>query len=482
MKKFLTLILAVLMILSFVACNNALSGDTNSESNNTENNNGGESTDNGHTDSDDSNLNDEKPMCATHNYVNNICSVCNCSLWNGNIDTSWYSVVDTEFNISTAEQFAGFAQLVNNGTNFHDTTIELSVNIDLNNKEWVPIGTANTPFAGVLNGAEHTISNLIITSVSSSNLTESFGLLGYSEGKIENVNVDNLKIDITLDNNIYVGGVVGYNSGTINNCHANGAIAANTVSHGVFIGGVAGENEGDIKNCSNKSDVSCEGSSIYMGGVVGRSWEIVSIEQCSSSGDISGISSHNCYIGGIVGQIGNKKREKSVIKNCYSLGDISGSSEQKCFVGGLVGFLYNGSEIYNSYAFGNITGASLLKEHYVNFGGDSNNYAGGLVGYIDYAHFTRSLSVSNCWATSNIVLKTENGDGYAGFICGNYDEALFSNCYYSNEMLVETDHVVTFGTPANSNDFKNIAFYQNKMTAWDSKIWNLIDKTYPTLK
>lgn len=499
MKKLLTLILAMLMLLSFFACRITSNRVTNSENNNATNNNENESTNNGNTDSDNNGLNVNKTICTSHNYVNNICSVCNCSLWNGEIDTSWYSVVNTEFNISTAEEFAGFAKLVNDGTDFHDVTIKLCSHLDLNAKEWAPIGflTGTFPneikqaFAGTFDGAGYNITNFVITAVASSNSTNSVGLFGYSQGKIENIILDKFRIDVkmatsSLDGatlgDIYVGGISGYNSGIINNCKTNGLIEVTTASHNVIIGGVAGENEGNIKSCINNSNVSGEGCYIYGGGVVGRNWEIGSIEKCSSSGDISGIGTYDCHIGGLIGQIGNKTREKSVIKNCYSTGNIFASSEQKCFAGGLVGFLYNGAEIYNSYALGNIIGESSLKNHYTNLNGNSNSYAGGLVGYIDYAYYTRSLSVHDCWVTSGIDLKTENGDGYAGFICGNYDEVLFSNCYYSNEVLLKADHIITFGTPAGSEVFMNIAFYQNKMTAWDGNIWNLADKTYPTLK
>jgi len=497
MKKLLALILTVSMLLFLVACIKT-TNNNGFDTNNDDINNG--VVDNSEsTSTNNDKQNDVKTICDTHNYIDNICSACGCSLWSGEVDTSWYSVVNTEFNISTAEQFAGFAKLVNAGTDFYGATITLSSHLDLNEKEWKPIGfltgtlsnEIKQAFAGTFDGAGYNITNFIITSVISSDSTNSIGLFGYSEGKIENIILDRFHIDIGIAKSspngaplgaIHVGGIAGCNSGIINNCKTNGIIEVNAVAHNVILGGVAGENEGDIKSCTNNSNVSGEGCHIYGGGVVGRNWEIGSIEKCSSCGDISGIGTYDCHIGGLVGQIGNKKREKSVIKNCYSTGDVSGLSEQKCFVGGLVGYLYNGSEINNSYAFGNITGVSLLKEHYINFGGDSNNYAGGLVGYIDYAYYTRSLSVSNCWATSNIKLQTENGDGYAGFICGNYDEALFSNCYYSEEMLVETDHVVTFGTPANSNDFKNIVFYQNKMTAWNSEIWSFKDGEYPTLK
>ena len=53
----------------------------------------------------------DKILCKNHNYVNNVCQSCNCSLWSGEVDTSWYSAVKKEFEITTAEQLAGFASL-----------------------------------------------------------------------------------------------------------------------------------------------------------------------------------------------------------------------------------------------------------------------------------------------------------------------------------------------------------------------------------
>ncbi len=58
MKKLLTLILTALMLLSLVACDNITSGVTNNSSNDIEKNEGGDSTNNGHTSS-DNNLNDD---------------------------------------------------------------------------------------------------------------------------------------------------------------------------------------------------------------------------------------------------------------------------------------------------------------------------------------------------------------------------------------------------------------------------------------
>lgn len=37
----------------------------------------------------------------------------NIDIWNGTYDTSWYSSYENEFHISTPEQFAGVAEIVN---------------------------------------------------------------------------------------------------------------------------------------------------------------------------------------------------------------------------------------------------------------------------------------------------------------------------------------------------------------------------------
>lgn len=35
--------------------------------------------------------------------------------WDGTADTTWYNDTDTEFHLTTAEQLAGLAEIVNNG-------------------------------------------------------------------------------------------------------------------------------------------------------------------------------------------------------------------------------------------------------------------------------------------------------------------------------------------------------------------------------
>ena len=91
--------------------------------------------------------------------------------WDGSADTSWYtSAPDAlEYRISTAEQLAGLAQLVNaepGTTNFAGKTFYLEKDLDLSGHEWISIGTVlggdcpEYSFCGVFDGQGHVISNL----------------------------------------------------------------------------------------------------------------------------------------------------------------------------------------------------------------------------------------------------------------------------------------------------------------------------------
>ena len=87
--------------------------------------------------------------------------------WDGTADTSWYTSAPdaSEYHITTAEQLAGMAKLVNEDTtNFINTTVYLDNDLDLSGHEWVSIGDgANTnhgSFQGIFNGQNHVIYNL----------------------------------------------------------------------------------------------------------------------------------------------------------------------------------------------------------------------------------------------------------------------------------------------------------------------------------
>lgn len=67
-------------------------------------------------------------------------------------DTTWYSA-NKNATITTKEQLAGLAKLVNNGT-FKAETVALGADIDLSGYVWIPIGTEESPFKGTFKGGQ----------------------------------------------------------------------------------------------------------------------------------------------------------------------------------------------------------------------------------------------------------------------------------------------------------------------------------------
>ena len=245
------------------------------------------------------------------------------TIWDGTADTEWYNETSTKFEISTAEQLAGLAELVNNGKNFSGKTISLTADIVLNNTSewenwessapnntWTPIGANwNSFFSGTFDGQGHTVSGIY-------NNSENFyqGLFGYNQGIIKNIGVR----ESYIKGDSYVGGVCGFNGGTISNCYNTGTV--NGIGENSNVGGVCGYNEyGTISNCYNSGKVS--GNS-YVGGVCGHNYGTIS----------------NCYFlqgtadGGING---NDESGKAEVK----------TSEQ--FASGEVCWLLNGSSDAN---------------------------------------------------------------------------------------------------------------------------------------
>ena len=138
--------------------------------------------------------------------------------WDGEtIDTTWYSADKTEYIITKADQLAGIAALVNEGTNFTGKTVKLCADIDLGNKEWTPIGsTTENTFKGIFDGNGYTISNLKISDAE----MVGAGLFGFvrpletGTPAIKNVTVVNA--DITAKH--YVGTVVAHLYGQVTGC------------------------------------------------------------------------------------------------------------------------------------------------------------------------------------------------------------------------------------------------------------------------
>ena len=134
-------------------------------------------------------------------------------------NTEWYSDSKDEFTITTAEQLAGLAELVNGGNDFSGKTITLGADIDLAGKEWTPIGqylgaNSTSYFSGTFDGAGNTISGLKITQAVTTGFASvyehcAYGLFGAAGAGAVFEDLTIVEPYIDLDNAKNVGALLG---------------------------------------------------------------------------------------------------------------------------------------------------------------------------------------------------------------------------------------------------------------------------------
>ena len=175
--------------------------------------------------------------------------------WDGTSDTTWYNENDTEFTLTTAEQFAGFRYLVDGGNTFAGKTIKLGTDINLANKPFDPIGfgyyneqTNTRVFMGTFDGGRHTVYNLYQNGWELDPDKENYSTYTYSTAgaglfaSIKDATIKNLAIsgaEIVFEC-VDMGIVVGYAQGT---CHFENIIVTDSkiANYNRYTGGVVGE-------------------------------------------------------------------------------------------------------------------------------------------------------------------------------------------------------------------------------------------------
>ena len=123
-------------------------------------------------------------------------------LWDGTADISWYDAMSTEFTLTSAEQLAGLAELVDGGNTFEGKTIKLGADMDLeaydengNRINFNPIGHSSEgqSFNGIFDGQGHTIKNMYVQNDLGAWQYEGeyYSLFAYTNG----ATIQNLKIE-----------------------------------------------------------------------------------------------------------------------------------------------------------------------------------------------------------------------------------------------------------------------------------------------
>ena len=221
-----------------------------------------------------------------------------------------YVIEGDTYKVHDAKGLKAFADAVNDGNHSLNCTLTADITLD-SGANWIPIGSyPSNGYAGIFDGAGHTISNLNIKTPSS----DCVGLFGYVDGgMVKNLNLTN----VSVSGDACVGGVVGYNSGTIQSCMVSGSVSGNDQ-----VGGVVGYNASgsNVEGCCF-ADGSVRASGVngaWVGGVVGANSGTVE-GCCFAGGRVSGDS--DAYVGGVVGF------NPGTITDCYWQEGTDGPSQ-----------------------------------------------------------------------------------------------------------------------------------------------------------
>ena len=336
---------------------------------------------------------------------------------------------ENPYQVSTPEQL----NAVRNNLEAHYIQIN---DIDLSYFDnWDPIGYIDqlTPdnttnlFSGSFDGNNYIITGLTIDEPTT---YATLGLFGYSNGKIKNVNLKNILIDIDKSNinypyeskyKVYVGAICAHNyssgnydsHGKIVNCTVNGTIIVRNIAD-CNVGGITGA-FGEINNCINYASINIlanktsndrypNDNTVNCGGISGGDFSTIS--KCINYGNIDAHAGNYIKCGGISGDYSN------YIGYCINYGDISGQTDSyytysmygpaNCVVGGIVGYQSNGNTMH-VINYGNVFGLAS-NTAYCQVGGIS-----GSRGTTTYSEFL--TNVYNYGRNiESVVYKLENGE------------------------------------------------------------------------
>lgn len=436
-----------------------------------------------------------------------------------------------EYLISTPEQLAWIANQANGEipNNFEGKTIKLANDIDLAAYEWTPIGNViEKGFKGTFDGNNKTISNMKISIALSQEAPEKAigGLFGYILDKaiVKNITVaGSSSIDLMVNayKDATAGGIVAKATGTpnaegketaftgkIENCHTTVSISVSISpqsemetksDHSAFVGGIAGSvyapgkksTDSDypsVINCSSSGNITSISTTtkptngVLSGGIIGRA-ESVKVQNCYSTGNITSTGGQTPYAGGIIGHISYEVQ----ILDCYSTGNIVSSSDRPevtySIAGGISGTISQNSVVKNCYATGNIS--ATLPNSTVS---SSEIWAGGIVGY---AINKAGSKIENCAALNGTISISGNNaitttNKVAHRVLGkNEGQTTISGNYASQKIKISkdgTDVTITEsdndaskegGAIIASNDLATLFTAQNG--------WTLSETTLPTL-
>lgn len=277
--------------------------------------------------------------------------------WDGK-ETSIPTQTDGVYQIGTAAKLKWFADAVKT-----DNAIKgvLTSDIDLNHRDWTPV---DANFAGELNGAGHSITNLYCKNEMGAaalfaanggtiqNLTVSGKIIGSNESAIlASVNTGTIKsctTEGTLRGGSGTAGIAAKNSGTISS-----SLNRAAVSGTARVAGVTAENSGTVRGSANGGLI--RASDMMAAGVAAANETNGTVENCANNGAVvSSSAAMRSYVGGVVGW------NNGAVNGAYNAGNVE--TLGGC-AGGTVGLNVskNAVRLYNC---GDVTGGDFEDDGY----------------------------------------------------------------------------------------------------------------------
>ena len=315
--------------------------------------------------------------------------------WQGEAAKDAPQQKDGVYQIGTPAELAWFAEKAAQYST--DLKAVLTADLDLNNNVWTGIGgqTADTGFAGTLDGAGHTIKNLY--------LKNGKGLIPYNKGTVKNLTLagilkggdetaaltgtnagtlEDITSRVAVTGGNKVAGIAGNNTkdGVIKDCHNTGAVTGES-----YAAGIVAYNEGSVTGCSNTAVITA--GSTFAGGIAAANTnavksEAANVSKSANSGHvIVSSSAERAYAGGVVGW------NNASVSSLYNTGNVVSRGG---YVGGCLGCNTTGSTAKSLYNLGDVAGSYADTET-----GEVFN-VGGVIG--------GGVAGTDCWYLSSLAI------------------------------------------------------------------------------
>lgn len=210
---------------------------------------------------------------------------------------------ENPYQITTAQELQNVSEALS-------ASYILNNDIDLTDKVWAPIGNNiddNSAFSGDFNGNGHTVSNLSVTTINVAewdgykNTYNYAGMFGVVTGKVYDLTLEDCTVLVTDEENedrgdVYAGVLAGANFGTITDVTVlNSSVSANAWLI-ASAGGLVGSNVGTVTACAaDGATVTAvsEGWTANAGGLIGASGDRL---YWNVTATVSGSKAENCTV------------------------------------------------------------------------------------------------------------------------------------------------------------------------------------------